>query len=251
MPEAGLKEGAVPSGKPLRSVGLQLGLVLAVLLVLVAGPAAAETPRDIDWNSLLSAEEVALRAQMQRLQLQLRALPAEEQKALPRVASEMQIEHLHQRGDISDEEFTRRQRQLGDKRPSEQYPELARAWTQMEDLKRQLAQFTAKPNQELIGQRVRLSGYLLPLEFDAGDVSEFLLVPIVGACIHVPPPPPNQIVQVAMTGRYPVKSVYAPVTVTGTIRHSQGQVNLFLTDGSGMVEHGYRLDADVVEAGGK
>ena len=41
-----------------------------------------------------------------------------------------------------------------------------------------------------------MPGYLLPLEFSGKLVSEFLLVPWVGACIHTPPPPPNQIVHV-------------------------------------------------------
>ena len=36
-----------------------------------------------------------------------------------------------------------------------------------------------------------------PLEEDSeGPVLEFFLVPYVGACIQVPPPPPNQIVYV-------------------------------------------------------
>ena len=51
-------------------------------------------------------------------------------------------------------------------------------------------------NTELDGQNVRIPGYLLPLDFDGKKVTEFLLVPYVGACIHVPPPPPNQIVHV-------------------------------------------------------
>ena len=50
--------------------------------------------------------------------------------------------------------------------------------------------------EELNGQRVRIPGYLLPLEVSATKVTEFLLVPYIGACIHVPPPPPNQIIYV-------------------------------------------------------
>ena len=43
---------------------------------------------------------------------------------------------------------------------------------------------------ELNGKRVKIGGYVVPLDFDATKVTEFLLVPFVGACIHVPPPPP-------------------------------------------------------------
>ena len=49
---------------------------------------------------------------------------------------------------------------------------------------------------ELNGKRVRIGGYVVPLDFEATSIKEFLLVPFVGACIHVPPPPANQIVYV-------------------------------------------------------
>jgi hypothetical protein len=48
----------------------------------------------------------------------------------------------------------------------------------------------------LDGQRVRLPGFVVPLETDATEIAEFLLVPYFGACIHVPPPPANQTVHV-------------------------------------------------------
>ncbi len=52
-------------------------------------------------------------------------------------------------------------------------------------------------NKSLDGATVRLPGFIVPLEgVKSGDVSEFLLVPYFGSCIHVPPPPPNQIVYV-------------------------------------------------------
>lgn len=54
----------------------------------------------------------------------------------------------------------------------------------------------APTNGRLDGAPVRLAGYVVPLEVVAGDIREFLLVPSFGACIHVPPPPANQIVHV-------------------------------------------------------
>ena len=48
------------------------------------------------------------------------------------------------------------------------------------------------------GQLVRVPGYIVPLEDFQARTSRFLLVPYVGACIHSPPPPPNQIVAVVM-----------------------------------------------------
>lgn len=50
---------------------------------------------------------------------------------------------------------------------------------------------------ELDGQLVRIPGYIVPLAMtDKQQITEFLLVPYLGACIHVPPPPSNQIVYV-------------------------------------------------------
>ena len=48
----------------------------------------------------------------------------------------------------------------------------------------------------LDGERIRLPGFVVPLETDATEIAEFLLVPYFGACIHVPPPPANQTVHV-------------------------------------------------------
>lgn len=71
---------------------------------------------------------------------------------------------------------------------------------------------------ELDGQRIRIPGYIVPLEFDHLVVSEFLLVPYFGACIHVPPPPANQIVYVTTETSFPTTKVFKPVWVTGVIR---------------------------------
>ena len=49
---------------------------------------------------------------------------------------------------------------------------------------------------QLDGKLVCIRGYLLPIEFPGKQVTEFLLAPWVGACIHTPLPPPNQIVHV-------------------------------------------------------
>ena len=69
----------------------------------------------------------------------------------------------------------------------------------------------------LNNQMVKLSGFLVTLEGDGKSVSEFLLVPFYGACIHVPPPPSNQIVLVR-TKPFKVKQVFQTVAVTGRLR---------------------------------
>ncbi|MGB0423175.1 MAG: DUF4197 family protein, partial [Flavobacteriales bacterium] len=51
---------------------------------------------------------------------------------------------------------------------------------------------------EFDGKLVRVPGYLVPLSYDGTGVTAALLVPYVGACIHVPPPPPNQLIYVTI-----------------------------------------------------
>jgi hypothetical protein len=46
-------------------------------------------------------------------------------------------------------------------------------------------------------QRIRIPGFIVPLVSDEKqNISEFFIVPYFGACLHFPPPPPNQILHV-------------------------------------------------------
>ncbi len=55
------------------------------------------------------------------------------------------------------------------------------------------------------GKEVRIPGFVVPLDDFMEDGAEFLLVPYYGACVHTPPPPPNQIIFVQMAGKKAVK----------------------------------------------
>jgi len=92
---------------------------------------------------------------------------------------------------------------------------------------------------ELDGKRVEIGGYVVPLDFEATTVKEFLLVPFVGACIHVPPPPANQIIYVKATNGIDVDGSFEPVTVTGTIKTSPAF--------TGLADTGYTMEAESVE----
>ena len=54
----------------------------------------------------------------------------------------------------------------------------------------------APTNPALVGQPVRIPGFVVPLEDSKDGLKEFLLVPYYGACVHSPPPPGNQIIHV-------------------------------------------------------
>ncbi|MCP5153391.1 MAG: DUF3299 domain-containing protein [Ectothiorhodospiraceae bacterium] len=71
--------------------------------------------------------------------------------------------------------------------------------------------------ESLNATEVRIPGYVVPLDFSGQAVSEFLLVPYFGACIHVPPPPSNQIVYVRTATPYKLEQVFDVVWVTGTM----------------------------------
>ena len=48
------------------------------------------------------------------------------------------------------------------------------------------------------GARVTIRGFMMPFDDDENKTVEFLIVPVMGQCVHLPPPPPNQIVLVRM-----------------------------------------------------
>lgn len=104
-------------------------------------------------------------------------------------------------------------------------------------------------NTALNGKYVRLPGYLLPLEVKDDRVSEFLLVPFVGACIHVPPPPPNQIVHgtTKKSIEYDMDELFKPIWITGTLKAKSISKELFLQDGSDNIDIGYIMQVDKIE----
>jgi len=106
---------------------------------------------------------------------------------------------------------------------------------------------TRSANAELDGQMVRMPGYILPLEFSGKDITEFLLVPYVGACIHTPPPPPNQIVHVKSDKPVANVTVFSAVWVTGRLSVISAKKTLSLVDGASDINVGYSLRATVVE----
>lgn len=74
------------------------------------------------------------------------------------------------------------------------------------------------PVESLDGKYVKLPGFIVPLESDEGGLlNEFLLVPYYGACIHTPPPPPNQVVYISLEEPFNLTSMYDAYWIIGTI----------------------------------
>lgn len=102
-------------------------------------------------------------------------------------------------------------------------------------------------NDTLDGKRIKLAGYLLPIEFSEKGQKDFLLVPNVGACVHVPPPPPNQIVYVRLSNKMVVKDLYTPVWIEGLLKTKSSSKKLKLIDGERKVSIGYHIDGATSE----
>ena len=93
----------------------------------------------------------------------------------------------------------------------------------------------APANPQLVGQEVRIPGFVVPLEDSKEGMKEFLLVPYFGACIHSPPPPANQIIHVLP--KAPAKGLRSMDAVW-----ISGRITTQRTD-SFMGAAGYRIEA--------
>lgn len=74
-------------------------------------------------------------------------------------------------------------------------------------------------NKALDGALIKIPGFIVPLDVGKdGLVTDFFLVPYFGACIHVPPPPPNQIVHVRISKGIALDSIYEAYWITGRMK---------------------------------
>ena len=96
----------------------------------------------------------------------------------------------------------------------------------------------APANTQMVGQSVRIPGFVVPLEDSKDGLKEFLLVPYFGACVHSPPPPANQIIHVLP--KSPAKGLRSMDAVWIT-----GKLATVRTD-SFMGAASYRIEADGV-----
>jgi hypothetical protein len=93
----------------------------------------------------------------------------------------------------------------------------------------------APTNPKIVGQQVRIPGFVVPIEDTKEGLKEFPLVPYFGACIHSPPPPANQIIHVLP--RTPAKGLRSMDTVWVS-----GPISTLRTD-SYMGASSYRIEA--------
>ncbi len=86
---------------------------------------------------------------------------------------------------------------------------------------------------------VSIEGWLVPLEWGMDALKEFLFVPWFGACIHVPPPPPNQIIRVTLERGVPEREMFEPQRLTGRLRTETSESELAMAS--------YRIEGALTE----
>ena len=96
-----------------------------------------------------------------------------------------------------------------------------------------------KLNESLDGSYIKMPGFIIPFDIGVKGVTEFMLVPYTGACIHMPPPPANQLVMVNAKTPWPSDDLWNPVWVIGMMR-----MQLQTTD---LGQTGYAIVADQME----
>ena len=205
-------------------------LSLLALIVMVALPALAQTgPLVLRWPDLLPNlpplhDPLGALTFDQRIELEtvlwVRQLNDEERKARPEVIEEAKIyeQNLARSGLVVDTFVS-----------------------EYEVFDQKLQKRGKLVRTDLSDKLVQIDGYLLPLEFSQDGVTDFLLVPYVGACIHVPPPPPNQIALLTLKEKLLVSDVFVPVRVTGVLRTKSSSAKLYLVDGEADISLGYRI----------
>ncbi|MCF2870332.1 DUF3299 domain-containing protein [Octadecabacter sp. G9-8] len=96
-----------------------------------------------------------------------------------------------------------------------------------------------KLNENLNGAYIKMPGFIIPFEITAAGVTEFMLVPYIGACLHTPPPPANQLVMVTSAEPWPSEQLWDAVWVTGQMRTQLQDTDLGQT--------GYSIAGDTLE----
>lgn len=214
----------------MKTIALAVAAVFAFASVY---PAVAADPRTIGWEDLLPEER-----------------PYHDPFAEMEYEQIMDLSRLHKlevlEGDVANDQMRADAAEIRERLVSQGLdPDWLFEQRTIVMNQRKLAAREANP--DLLGKSVRLPGYLLPLDIVDQKAIEFLLVPTVGACIHTPPPPANQMVYVRYAKGFEVDELYKPVWISGEMRAQSRTQSLSLVDGQADVETSYVMDALSVE----
>ncbi|QLG89599.1 DUF3299 domain-containing protein [Chitinibacter bivalviorum] len=208
-------------------------IMLAISASCLAFNLWAAEAKAVKWSEL-QPDSPTLRATVGKMNQQ-------EKTRLMRAVQQRELKNLVDSGKLKPSEFTANDVKL----IKEDFKDLNPLINEIEAFEKKR---TSEMSTALNGQTIQLDGYLLPLKQNGKKVTEFLLVPVIGACIHVPAPPPNQMVVVQYPKGYDQGDLFAPVTITGKLNIKASKANLALADGASDVPVGYAMSADEVRA---
>ncbi|CUH45398.1 hypothetical protein RUM4293_04312 [Ruegeria atlantica] len=102
-------------------------------------------------------------------------------------------------------------------------------------------------NTSLLGQSIEISGFVLPLNLTDTKITEFVLVPFAGACVHTPPPSRNQMIVVNYPEGFLVNGLFHAVAVSGQLARGGTVRSVGFSDGVSSLDIGYQMDAVSVD----
>jgi hypothetical protein len=222
-----------------RSMLHGIALILAVLGV-GCGAAFGEDATQLKWEMLIPSTEPLANF--------LEEVPLEQQEAL-RDFNYLQGYLVHEAVEQLADQIDEAKRRVDANREkfAKQGVDIDALYERYLDWVGEIERRGTLTEKKLDGKQVAIAGYLLPLDFNPGGTTEFLLVPYFGACIHEPPPPPNQIVYVKSSAPFALTSLFEGVMITGTMRVQSEKKDLSFVDGSSEVASGYVLEGDSIE----
>ena len=209
---------------------------LCAVALLFAAPAAAELARELTWRDLAPGGE--------DIRNPLTALNGDQRLDIEAIAW---TRAALRRGEISKADREYEDAEEMARGLSRQGLDVDAIVAEYEAFRADLRALNQRVDNGLDGRLVRIPGYALPLEFSGVGVREFLLVPYFGACIHVPPPPPNQMVFVKLERPYVMAGLFEAVWITGRMSVETSTKALFYVDGRASLETGYTLSARKIE----
>ena len=145
---------------------------------------------------------------------------------------------------ITSEESIKEESELTKKLTQEGF-DIDYLFSQVDEIRAKRIAKSKASNRALDNQMIEMAGYVLPLKYKNKKVVEFLLVPWVGACIHTPPPPPNQILHITSEA-FAITRPFEHFKIRGQLKLVKMTKELFLKDGKGDVNSSYQItDAKV------
>ncbi len=211
---------------------IKLRLAALVSAMLLTSPVlAGEIARTIEWEDLVP--------KMEPLEDPFKTLTTDQRTDLQTLfwIRDTQQQKLNFADDDTLKDAVKRRRRL-----TRQGLDVDRLMAAVDRFEQEIAKRNHATNSSLDGKMVRIPGYALPMEHIDTGVKELLLVPYVGACIHVPPPPANQTIYVTLEDAYVARNLYEPVWITGRMHIKSTSKALSFVDGSADILTAYSLE---------